>query len=111
MSSTSIRIRGALMMACGAILVSMMGYITWWMMSPLNDASHPGGSRFTGTREQLMMIYGLFGLVIIFGSLSLLLGLWQLVAGRRSKVFVRILIGVSALLYAFAIGVYWILGK
>ena len=109
-SESEIRVRGLLTLICGGILVAMIGYISLWMMTPVNygGAAH---SRFTGTHEQMLMIAGLLGLVVLFGLISFVAGLGQLVLGRRNRLFVRIVVGLGILLFIAAYGFAWLSGR
>ena len=85
-SARLVRGLGWLQLLIGLFLVGLMGTITYNLApSLLSPAAPTGGSRFTGTPEQALMILGLFGLVITFGVGSIAAGLWQIVTGRRNK--------------------------
>ncbi len=75
-----------------------MGYITLWMVNLLSNPTQNGG-KFTGTQEQLMMIFALFGALIMFGFISLLTGLWQLILGWRNRLFTWSVVGLGVLLF------------
>lgn len=100
LTSRRVRILGWLLILCGIILVGMMGTIMW-NLSP--SLSHPGeeiagGSTFTGTAEQASFVLQLFWLVIVFGALCTVNGVWQIAKGKRNIVFM-----VATLLLAGAI--------
>ena len=104
-TSRSIRIRGILLVLCGGFLVAFMGYILVWMLDAFRntDALH---ARFTGTHEQMLLILGLCGTVILFGVISFATGLYQAILGRRNKIFVWSIAGLGAFL--FLIGGYFL---
>ena len=87
-----------------------MGYIAFWMVNLLNNPSSTGG-KFNGTREQLLMIFAIFGLVIVFGMIAFLTGLWQLIFGRRNKIFVWGVAGLGFLLFVVGSFFLWTNGK
>ena len=107
-SATNVRIRGFLMVACGVFLTGVMGWLLVWTS---DRAAAQTGSRFTGTREQLLTIYGLYGIILLFGVISFVAGMWQLILGSRSKIFVRSLVGLGVLVFGGACLSYWMLGK
>ncbi|MEO7540267.1 MAG: hypothetical protein ABIV21_09575 [Pyrinomonadaceae bacterium] len=88
-TSSSIRLRGVLMVLCGTFLIGMMGYISLWALTAV-DSTSPVGARFTGTQQEKMLIFALFAVLIIFGLVSFAGGIWQIIAGRRSKAVVWI---------------------
>lgn len=94
------------MLLCGGFLISIMGYITFWTVAAMNSTT-PNGAKFNGTREQLLMILGLFGLLILFGLASLLNGIWQLAFGQRNRLFVWIIVGLAALAFAGGGAIIW----
>jgi hypothetical protein len=95
-----IRRLGFALVAIGFFLVAMMGIITI-MLAPmmLSAGQESGGTRFSGTPEQGMMILGLFGLVIVFGVAAILAGVFQLATGRRSIWIMIAVFGLAFLLY------------
>ena len=99
--------RGLFLVVCGVFLMGMMGYITVWMINLLNNPT-PNGGKFTGTNEQLMMIFALFGSVILFGFVSFLTGLWQFILGWRNKLFTWTVVGLGILLF---VGGYFLLWR
>lgn len=100
-SSRSIRVRGWLQVVCGLFLLGMMGTITYKLApSMLGIYTTEDGGRFTGTPEQAKMILSVFGLVIGFGFMSMLSGLWQIVTGRRNKwIFIFMLAFIAILVF------------
>ncbi len=75
-----------------------MGYLALWVTNASTGAT-PVGPKFNGTPEQLMGIYGLFGAIFLFGLLSFAAGMWQLVFGRRNKLFVWVIAAAGILLF------------
>jgi len=96
-TSSSIRVRGALSVLCGVILMGLIGYVSVWSLAAVSSTT-PGGARFTGTEQEKLLIFGLFAILMLFGFLSFAAGLWQLIFGRRSKVFVRITLALGVLI-------------
>jgi hypothetical protein len=99
-TSRHVRILGWVLLALGLFLIAFMGYIT---LQTYDSFARPGmssadGSRFTGDAEQGRMILNVFWLVIGFGALSAVNGVWQIVTGRRNMIFVAISLLVAAVL-------------
>ena len=107
-SANSVRILGVLQLLLGLFLVVFMGVIT---LSVLPMMTRPGettggGSRFTGTSQQAILILSLFGLIIAFGFGSGLAGLWQVIMARRNKWIIWSVVGLSVLLWIVVNAVY-----
>ena len=85
-SSTNLRVRGGILVFVGAFLILFMGAIASFVGYLVAKGGMPGRvSRFTGTRNDLILIFGVFGFVILFGFVSLANGVWQLIYGRRNQ--------------------------
>ena len=100
----TVRRLGWLLVVIGLFLVGLMGTITWRMYPSM---SHPGvadisGTTFTGTAAEGHDALQLFGLVIAFGALSIVNGVWQIATGRRNLVFTGVTLVVAAALYLAA---------
>jgi hypothetical protein len=89
------------------ILTGMMGYISLWAFNVFdNDA--PGQARFTGTQQEKQIIISLFAVLILFGVMSFVTGLWQLIFGRRNKLFVWAVLGLGVLVAIGGGAVIWL---
>jgi magnesium-transporting ATPase (P-type) len=82
--------RGVLLLVIGLFLLALMGTVTWALLPSL---LHPGkeladGSSFTGTAEQARMVLILFGLVLAFGLMAVLNGVYMIVTRRQSWAFI-----------------------
>jgi hypothetical protein len=106
-STTNIRVRGGILLVIGVFLMAMMSYISYFSFRSYAGLNGPNGSRFTGTREEFIGIVALFGALILFGFISALTGVWQLIAGRRNKYLVWLGLGLGVLLYAGALLIIW----
>lgn len=95
-TATATRVRGVFLVFCGTFLIAIVGYIALWAANAL-DATSSVGPQFTGTAQEKLLIFALFGCLFIFGCASLLAGLWQLVFGRRNRVFVWCIVGLAIL--------------
>ena len=79
-------------------MIGLMGFIALWMIDIVRESELTGHSRFNGTQQQLMIIFGIVGFVILFGVVSFVAGLWQLIAGKRNKVFIWLVAGMAFVL-------------
>jgi len=100
-TTTETRLSGFFQAFGGAILIGLMGYISLWLIEQTNQG------RFTGTQQQLYVIVGIFALVILFGFVSFVAGAWQLIVGKRNKVFIWIVALLSFVLLGGALYVIW----
>jgi hypothetical protein len=84
-----IRATGAALVALGGFLLVVMGAITIAVIGMIEQSGKAGTSaRFTGTKDQMLMMFGVFGFVLLFGFVSVIAGLWQLIFGRRNMILV-----------------------
>jgi hypothetical protein len=75
-----------------------MGLITFWAVDLIRHNNDPNGaSRFTGTEQQMYLMFGVFAFVMLFGLAALTAGLWQLIFGRRNMILVWIVLGLGAI--------------
>lgn len=96
-SKVALRIGGAVMVILGGFLMAMMFSLIGWAANAYRGARE-ATSRFNGTPRQFGMIVGLMGLVFIFGLASAVVGLYQLIFGRRNLTMIWIVLGVGVLL-------------
>jgi hypothetical protein len=83
-------VTGIVLIVIGLFLLGVMGTIT---MALLPSLLRPGqeladGGSFTGTAEQARMVLILFGLVLAFGLMAVLNGLYMIVTRRQSWAFI-----------------------
>ena len=98
-----IRRLGFVLMPLGLLLVMMMGTITIILAPMMFSAGQSTtGSRFTGTPEQAVLIFGFFGIIIVFGFACMAGGLFQIVTGRRSIWIIVIVLGLTFLMIVAA---------
>jgi hypothetical protein len=101
-TSRRIRILGWVLIGLGGFLVLFMGYIANAMYPTL---SRPGvdlgaGGRWTGTAEQAAAVLQIFWLVIGFGALCVVNGIWQVATGRRNLALMAVgLLAAGALVF------------
>jgi hypothetical protein len=91
------RAMGGILAALGAFLVVMMGAIIVFMLGLVSQSARPGpGARFTGTKDEMYLIFAILGFVLLFGFTSLIAGLWQIIFGRRNMLLIYLIIGFGA---------------
>ncbi len=95
-TATTVRRLGWVLVITGAFLVIFMGWITFVVTGIITQANEPGAtSRFTGGPEMLLLMYGIFGFVILFGLVALAGGLWQVKYGKRNKKLAYLIFGLG----------------
>lgn len=96
---TTMRVLGVVLLTIGASLAGGMTVLIIWITSMAANSGNSGtGSRFTGSQSDLQYIYGLLGLVLVFGLASMTTGLWQIVFGRRNRPLTWIMLGLGVAL-------------
>jgi hypothetical protein len=99
-SSGKVRRLGWVQLALGVFITGLMGTVTYrvapMMLRPGEETA--GGARFTGTAEQSLLIFGIFGLVITFGLMAIVSVLYQIKTGRRNKWIFVLMLGLFVVL-------------
>jgi uncharacterized paraquat-inducible protein A len=92
-NARDIRIRGGVLVGVGLFLVAFMVVIAVGVAMLLAGAmKNPTSARkINGEAGMLLAVYVLFGIVIVFGLHSIVIGVWQIIAGRRSRVLIWIM--------------------
>jgi len=97
--SRNLRVRGGILIACGAFLIIFVSaievflaylYFGGVMQVPRADAAKTGMMMF--------LIFGLLAFIILFGIVSLINGIYMFKTGRRSLVLMWIMLGMVFLL-------------
>lgn len=91
--------RGWVLLACGLVLIVLIGSIAWALSPTLlfpEQAIESGD--FTGSVEDARRIALLFGALILFGFVSTANGLYMLATGRQSRAFLAATLALAALL-------------
>lgn len=110
LTTTGVRALGGVLVALGLFLVIFMGVIAVIVAGIIAGSNAPGATtRFQGGTKEIAVIFGLFGLVIAFGAACTVGGAMQLARGRRSKVMVRVVMGIFIALVVAAELIYIIL--
>ena len=96
-TSGFIRGTGVVLIALGGFLIALMSVITIAVVGIIAQSGKPGSSsRFTGTKDQMILMFAIFGFVILFGVVSLIAGFWQLIFGRRNMILVYFILFLGA---------------
>ncbi|MEP6847826.1 MAG: hypothetical protein ABI999_03145 [Acidobacteriota bacterium] len=101
-SSTNLRVRGGILIFVGAFLVLLMGAITGFVVYLVWGGADPkAAAKLRAEEFKLLLAFGMFGLVMLFGLVSLITGVFQIVFGRRSRILVW---AMMALVFILVIG-------
>lgn len=104
------RVLGVMMFLLGSLLIVVMSVLIVFTIRAANGNGNAfAGSRFTGTHSDLVTIYGVFGLVLVFGAVSAMAGLWQMIFGKRNKWLIWTVLGLGLLFYLAAMAVAFFL--
>lgn len=103
-TSRGIKRLGWVLLLLGLFLFGMMAVLTWntapMLLYPGETTA--GGSRYTGTAEQAQWIFGLFGIVAVFGLGTMINGAYQITTGRRSRAITFATLALAAILFGIA---------
>lgn len=103
-SSAKVRTLGGVLLLLGLFIAGLIGAIAIDLVPMM---LHPGetieGGRFSGMHEQAKLFLALFGLVFAFGAIATVIGLWQLVTGRRPRPLIFVVLGFAVILYGYAL--------
>ncbi len=97
-TTSSVQARGGVLVICGIFLTVVIS-IVGLLVANVIRSGNSGRVSFKGTQQQMLMIFGIFGLVFAFGLASIISGVWLLVFGKRNKVLTGIVIALGALFY------------
>lgn len=88
-----LRAAGVLYLVLGSLLTGLATYLIVKIAGMVARSGDPEATgRFTGTWGQLALVYGALGFVLLIGVTGLLMGVWQVLHGRRNLVLVRVTI-------------------
>lgn len=99
-SAKKVRILGWLLVLIGTGLVIFMSGLGIVLGRIIADTGQPGKTqRFTGGPEDVLFIIVVFGLVILFGLISMAAGSWQIWYGKPNRTLRVIMFVVAGLLF------------
>lgn len=85
------------MAALGSFLMVVMGVIMIFFIGLAGTAGkkNVSGPRFSGTKNDLFLVFMILGFVFFFGVVSFVAGLWQLIFGRRNMILIWVILGLG----------------
>ncbi|HET9532929.1 MAG TPA: hypothetical protein VFQ92_21420 [Blastocatellia bacterium] len=96
-SARQVRRLGWVLAVTGAFLVIFMTGLIILIAYIMAQTGKPGSTTsFSGTRMEAVMIFGILGIVWVFGLTSLAGGIWQVRHGRRNKKLTAIILWLGA---------------
>lgn len=99
----TVRRLGWLSVGLGSFLVAFMGAITVVVVRIVARSDQPGATTtFAGDSGDLLLIYGVFGVVIAIGLASIAGGVWQIKYGRPNRKLVAAFFVVALVLVALS---------
>ncbi len=92
-----IRVAGWILIGLGVFLTIFMGWIAAVVVNIMIHSDDPDATtRFTGGPGMRAFTLGVFGVVIAFGLLSILNGVWQVRYSKRNPHFIRWMLWVAS---------------
>lgn len=86
-----LRAAGVLYLVLGSLLTGGAAYLIVVIAGMVALADDPEATgRFTGTGWQLALVYSALGFLLLIGVTGILMGVWQVLHGRRNLVLVRV---------------------
>ncbi|HYE75200.1 MAG TPA: hypothetical protein VEF04_17795 [Blastocatellia bacterium] len=105
----SIRVRGAISIVLGSLLVGGMGYLMVLIATIIRHSNDPGAStRFTGSPSAAAGIFAILGFVLLFGIITTIMGAWMLRYGWRNPKLKRI-VWIFGIIFWFTYVVVWMI--
>jgi len=97
-TARQVRRLGWVLTFLGGFLVVFMGAITIFITNIISQANDPHATtKFNGSPDMLLLMYGLFGFVILFGLVGMAGGIWQIKYGKRNKKLAYIILGMGVI--------------
>lgn len=86
-----LRAAGVLYLVLGSLLTGGTTYLIVQIAGMVARSADPEATgRFTGTWRQLALVYSALGFVLLIGVTGILMGVWQVLHGRRNLALVRV---------------------
>jgi hypothetical protein len=110
-TSKNIRIRGIILVVTGVFLIAIMAGLSIFIGVVMNNAAHdPSTARKIADQGAMFTsVYALFAVIALFGLNGLAMGTWQIVFGRRNRVFIWIMFVLLALILIACFGMVYTL--
>ena len=96
---------GIVSAAAGAFLLLLMGTVSWRMAPQLLAAPEPAadGSRFAASHGAALAVFCLFGSVLLFGAITLVVGARQARTGTHARASLYLQWAAGALILIMAL--------
>lgn len=99
-SAKMMRALGWLLVGLGTFLVVLMGAITIYVANVVYHSNDPGATTtFTGGAEMEFFMFGLFGLVLVFGVACVASGAWQARYAKPNRKLMFLVLGLGVLFF------------
>lgn len=98
-----IRATGIVLLVLGTGLSGGMAYLIWVIANIMRHKSNGSTSSFTGTPRDAAYIFGILGMVLVFGITSLSTGLWQIIIGRPNRLLSGAVLVLGLVLVVLAV--------
>lgn len=84
--ASAMKVRGVAALVAGLFLFGMMSMLELALWQQLLGWDQPGGSRFTGSSTDGLVVLALFVAISLFGLVAILAGVAMIRTGRRNPV-------------------------
>jgi len=110
-TTKNIRIRGGILVAIGLFLILFVAGLGVFIGVLMNNAAQdPSAAKKIADEKMLFIgVYGFFGVLALFGLNGVAMGTWQLILGRRNKVFIWIMFFLLALILIACLATVFVL--
>src|SRR5690349_8966120 len=98
-SPGTLRALGVVQIVLGGALMAGMAVLSWVMYGVINNNDPRASTKFTGTENDMMFMFAIFGLVFFIGFTSLVAGLWQVIFGKRNLILVWIMLALGGIFF------------
>lgn len=93
-----VRAMGWVLVVVGTLLTGGMAYLTAYVMGVVAQSDDPlARVRFTGDAGDQAFMFGVFGLVMLIGVVSLAAGVWQIRTGTTNSRLVVVMLMLASL--------------
>ena len=76
-----------------------MAVLSWIMYGIINNNDPRASTKFTGTENDMLFMFAIFGLVFFIGLTSFVAGLWQVIFGKRNLILVWIMLALGGIFF------------
>jgi magnesium-transporting ATPase (P-type) len=98
-SPGTLRALGVVQIVLGGALMAGMAVLSWIMYGIINNNDPRASTKFTGTENDMLFMFAIFGLVFFIGLTSFVAGLWQVIFGKRNLILVWIMLALGGIFF------------